>query len=305
MNLRVVTPYFIENMAKSKIIVCAHKQDFMAHNDVYMPLQVGKALSNIDLGVQGDDEGDNISEKNPNYCELTGLYWAWKNLKDADYIGLAHYRRYFNFKTTSECVYSIEDFINSGVADIDPIEVLQGYDIILPEPTYLDHSVADAYIYAHVIEDFYIMNRVILKHYPDYEQTIKDFLFRDNRWIAFNMFFTSKSIFDKYCEWLFPILQEIEANVRLSGYKFQKRVFGFMSELLLPLYCMHNKMKIKFMPICMVGDHTIKKEKVRMAYLKYRNKFEFALMRPKYKNIDCFGRLCHVDNYLKMDGIYL
>ena len=85
---------------------------------------------------------------------------------------------------------------------------LKGYDIMLPEATYMNHSIADAYIYAHVIEDFYIMNRVILKHYPEYEQTIKDFFFRDNRWIAFNMFFTSKVIFNEYCEWLFPILQD-------------------------------------------------------------------------------------------------
>lgn len=290
-------------MTKSKIIVCAHKQDFMAQNDVYMPLQVGKALSNVDLGVQGDNDGENISVKNPNYCELTGLYWAWKNLQDVDYIGLAHYRRYFNLKQTPISIYSVEDFKRSGIVDVNPVDCLKGYDIILPEATYMDHSIADAYIYAHVIEDFYIMNRVILKHYPEYEQTIKDFFFRDNRWIACNMFFTSKAIFNDYCEWLFPILQEIENNVRLSGYKFQKRIFGFMSELLLPLYCIHNKLRIKFMPICMVGDKTEKKEKLRMAYLKYRNNFEFSMMRPKYKNINCYGKLCHVDSYLKMDGI--
>ena len=100
----------------------------MAHNDVYMPLQVGKALSDVDLGVQGDDEGDNISTKNPNYCELTGLYWAWKNLKDADYIGLAHYRRYFDFKGTGMGygMYSVEDFKRSGIMDVNPENALVG-----------------------------------------------------------------------------------------------------------------------------------------------------------------------------------
>ncbi len=178
-------------MTKSKIIVCAHKQDFMAHNDIYMPLQVGKALSNVDLGVQGDDEEDNISEKNPNYCELTGLYWAWKNLKDVDYVGLVHYRRYFNFENTGYGSYSVDDFKQSGILESNPVDCLDGYDIILPKPFHMDHSNADEYIYAHVIEDFYIMNRVILKYYPEYEQTIKDYFYRDNRWIAFNMFFTS------------------------------------------------------------------------------------------------------------------
>ena len=88
-------------MSKSKIIVCAHKKDFVMDNELYMPLQVGKAIAKVDLGFQGDDTGDNISAKNPNYCELTGLYWAWKNL-DADYIGLAHYRRHFKGKKKSD-----------------------------------------------------------------------------------------------------------------------------------------------------------------------------------------------------------
>lgn len=290
-------------MTKSKIIVCAHKQDFMAQNDVYMPLQVGKALSNVDLGVQGDNDGENISVKNPNYCELTGLYWAWKNLQDVDYIGLAHYRRYFNFKHTLFDAYSVDDFGRSGILDVDPVDVLGNFDIILPKPYRMECSVADDYIYAHIMEDFYIMSRVVLKHHPDYEQTMKDFFFRDNRRIASNMFFTTRKVFDDYCSWLFPILEETENLVRMSEYKFQKRIFGFMSEMLLPLYCMHNKLKIKFVPICMVGEKTKKEEKLRMALLNMRNNFKFSLFRPKYKNIDCFGRLCHIDMYLKMDNI--
>lgn len=290
-------------MSRSKIIVCAHKQDFMAQNDVYMPLQVGKALSSIDLGVQGDDEGDNISSKNPNYCELTGLYWAWKNLTDVDYVGLAHYRRYFNFNKSSVDTYSVEDFLKSGILDVNPEDVLQDYDIILPSPAYMERSVADAYIYAHVIEDFYIMNRVILRHYPDYEQTIKDFFFRNNRWICFNMFYTSKKIFDDYCSWLFPILNEIESHVRMSGYKFQKRIFGFMSELLLPLYAIHNGLKIKYVPVCMIGEKTLKSKRLKKIFLKWRTQIRFAQLCPRYKHINCYGRLCHVDSYLKMDNI--
>ena len=80
-----------------KILVCCHKKDVFASDPPYFPIQVGKALSSVDLGITGDDTGDNISGKNPSYCELTGLYWAWKNLKDTDVIGLCHYRRYFDF----------------------------------------------------------------------------------------------------------------------------------------------------------------------------------------------------------------
>ena len=76
-----------------KVIVAAHKPYRMPQDSMYLPLQVGRAVADQDLGWQGDNTGDNISLKNPYYCELTGLYWAWKNLK-ADAIGLVHYRRF-------------------------------------------------------------------------------------------------------------------------------------------------------------------------------------------------------------------
>ena len=82
-----------------KILVATHKKYWMPEDDVYLPIHVGRE-GKADLGYVGDNTGDNISEKNANYCELTGLYWAWKNLK-CDYIGLCHYRRYFAHTTSS------------------------------------------------------------------------------------------------------------------------------------------------------------------------------------------------------------
>ena len=81
-----------------KILVVAHKQCEIPKDDVYLPIQVGKVLHpDLNLGYQPDNDGENISEKNPYYSELTAIYWAWKNLK-ADYIGLVHYRRYLGMK---------------------------------------------------------------------------------------------------------------------------------------------------------------------------------------------------------------
>ena len=73
---------------KIRVIVAAHKAYRMPEDPMYLPLHVGKAGKELELGFQGDNTGENISEKNPSFCELTGIYWAWKNL-DADYVGLA------------------------------------------------------------------------------------------------------------------------------------------------------------------------------------------------------------------------
>ena len=80
-------------MSKTVILVCAHKKDRCLSHEPYLPIQVGKAISTVDLGFTSDDTGDNISDKNRSFCELTAHYWAWKNLGEADYVGLSHYRR--------------------------------------------------------------------------------------------------------------------------------------------------------------------------------------------------------------------
>ena len=77
-----------------KILVAAHKKYHIPQNPMYIPIHVGHVLAKQEFRWQGDDTGNNISSKKTNYCELTALYWAWKNL-DADAIGLVHYRRYF------------------------------------------------------------------------------------------------------------------------------------------------------------------------------------------------------------------
>ena len=82
---------------KIKIYVVCHKPSYVPENPYLYPIQVGTALSKSPLeGMLHDNEGDNISDRNKSYCELTAQYWAWKN-EDADYYGFFHYRRYFAF----------------------------------------------------------------------------------------------------------------------------------------------------------------------------------------------------------------
>ena len=108
-------------MKNIKIIVATHKKYNMPKDNMYLPVHVGRQGKD-DIGYQGDNEGENISEKNPFYCELTGLYWAWKNL-NADYIGLAHYRRNFVYKKGKnkfECIAS-KEYMNKKLDEADVI----------------------------------------------------------------------------------------------------------------------------------------------------------------------------------------
>ena len=98
-------------MKSVKIIIATHKKfNEPKDTNLYLPVYVG-AEGKDDLGYQKDNEGDNISKLNPYFCELTGIYWAWKNL-DADYIGLVHYRRFFTTKKkTFDNSIQIDDVI--------------------------------------------------------------------------------------------------------------------------------------------------------------------------------------------------
>ena len=98
------------NKTDTKILVCCHTNDIYKSDEQYFPIHVGKEISDKIINIQGDNTGDNISEKNKSFCELTGMYWAWKNLPKSDYIGLCHYRRYFDF--TSKFSFSIISILN-------------------------------------------------------------------------------------------------------------------------------------------------------------------------------------------------
>lgn len=231
-------------MKKSKItiLVVTHKPDKVYKDDIYTPIHVGRAISKYKkemTNMIGDDTGDNISVKNPNFCELTAQYWAWKNLKDVEYIGLCHYRRYFETKITEE---NIEKLLGDK------------YDAILPRPLKIRHPVGSRLIQSCCLEDTYIFMDAMKKLYPDYVPTAINYL-NGNKVIAFNMFIMRKSLFDRYAQWEFAILSEMEKFVRLSGYSRMRRLYGYIGEVLLPIYALYNKWHIRYdKVVSMVGE---------------------------------------------------
>ena len=223
-----------------RIIVATHKKYEMPIDSIYLPLHVGAAEKNIDFGYMKDDTGENISNLNSSFCELTGLYWAWKNLK-ADYIGLVHYRRHFCVKKKSK--KPIENVLTGKEAN----EILKTSDIIVPKKRrYYIESLYSHYKHTHYFSQLDETRKILEEMYPEY---IKDYdqVIRRSWGYMFNMMILRRDYMDEYCTWLFNILFElkcrvetgkVEDSVNLS--RFQGRFYGRISEILFNVWLVHQ-----------------------------------------------------------------
>lgn len=227
-----------------KIIVAAHKKYQMPTDDVYLPLHVGAEGkkddigNSLDLGYTKDNSGDNISEKNASYCELTGLYWMWKNL-DADYLGLVHYRRHFKEKGTGK---NFRNVLTGKKLD----EILDKHSLLLPKKRhYFIETNRSQYLHAHHKEGLEETENVIREFYPEYLKSFNTVMKRRSGH-RFNMFIMSKSLLNDYCEWLFGILFRVEKRVDISSWnQSEQRVFGYLSERLLDVWIDKNNLSYK------------------------------------------------------------
>lgn len=211
----------------------------------YRALQVGSALHERLPYIQ-DDTGEHISDKNPSFCELTGLYWIWKNVR-ADFIGLCHYRRYFvNEKGEVLNEKEIRNF-------------LKEYDIILPEPMVfksMNHEcIPDSlttmtqYQQDHYMNDLITAGEYIAEHCPEYKASFRRAM-ESRRCFGYNMMAARKEIFDSYCSWLFPILFYLESVRQMIWEdRYQNRVFGFLSERLFNVWLEEQHFNIITLPV--------------------------------------------------------
>lgn len=251
-----------------KIIVATHKKYRMPEDSIYLPIHVG-ANGNVIDDFLGDDTGDNISKKNPSYCELTGLYWAYRNL-DCEYLGLAHYRRHF-----AQGRFTKRHFGDRfrAVATGQRIEsLLERYDVILPRKmNYVIESIYDHYIHTHYPEPLDETRRILAEFYPEYLDSF-DQVMNHRAAHMFNMFVMKKTDADRYCHWMFAVLEELESRVDISWYNaFQARVYGRISELLLNVWIIQEGLTYKELPI------------VYMENVHWVNKF-FKFMISKLMN---------------------
>ena len=223
-----------------QIVVATHKKYRMPDDPMYLPLHVGAEGKTdgqgkpLDLGYMKDNVGENISKKNGGYCELTGLYWAWKNLK-ADYIGLVHYRRHFTNGTKPK------DRFDSILTYQQIASELSKYRIFVPKKRhYYIETLSSHYAHTHYIEQLDKTREIISKKYPDYLETF-DLVIQQRSGYMFNMMIMRRDDLNRYCTWLFDILFELEDQIDSSQLStFQQRYPGRISEIIFNVWLQYQ-----------------------------------------------------------------
>ena len=192
-----------------------------------IPIQVGAALTDKRIAILCDNVGDNISERNRRYSEMTAFYWMWKNDKVANYLGICHYRRLWK--------------------DLDKIAikiVQSDIDAVLPLPTLCKHSVHEDYLLKHIPSVWRPMMDILKKRSPDYWEAAQE-IFQGRIFFASNMCILSREVLDDLCEWMFPIVSDVEDIIGDINDSYYNRYAGFCTERLITLYFLYNKHKWK------------------------------------------------------------
>jgi hypothetical protein len=230
----------------TRIFVITHKKFHAPQEEGYIPLQVGRALGE-NLGYLCDDTGDNISVKNKSFCELTGIYWIWKNVS-CDIVGICHYRRFF----VKDHVRLSKEYIEETLQTYDAITVRSG---LTPSTSVWVH-----YGTCHYEKDLQTVRDIIAEKYPDYLEAF-DLSTHCNLFSIGNMIITTKTVFDRYCAWLFDILFEAERRIDISAYDDrQKRIFGFLAERLLRVWLSNHALKIREEDLLIEDDIALAEE---------------------------------------------
>lgn len=243
-----------------KLFTITHKPFTPPEDPMYIPLHVGRANA-CGLGFLGDDTGDHISAYNPFFCELTGMYWLWKNYRTSDYIGICHYRRYL---------------INeSGALFTEPeIEAkLSQFDIMTTRLLELPFPYEHGFAQNHHKKDLETTKTVLKEKYPSYADTFDRLVHGAHTYFG-NIFITSKKRYDSYCAWLFDILFEVQKRTDFTGYNdYHKRLFGFLSEFLQTVWIRQNGLRACECKVGMIGEkyETRKLRRQLASFLETRN----------------------------------
>lgn len=194
------------------------------------PLQVGTELTEERIAKYCDNTGENISTKNVNYCELTALYWIWKNrlqivhdIYGIEYYGLFHYRRLLDIAE--------EDLMRLKVNDVD---------VVLPYPTIHEPDISEHHARYVKETDWQAMLQALEELQPDYARNFAEIL-SQKYFYNYNLLIAKKSVLADYCAWLFPVLKRTEELSMPKGWERADRYIGYLGENLMTLYFLYHK----------------------------------------------------------------
>lgn len=210
-----------------KVFVAAHKDYAFPSDPTYQPIHVGRLNAASSLPFAGDDTGDHISELNKTYCELTGLYWAWRNTTHEAY-GLVHYRRYFAG--------------SNGVATGSEMQqMLSGADVVVARRRfYVVETVRQQYSHAHHESDLDAA-RAAVGVLDAGALNAFDSVMNARGLSLYNMFLMRQPLLNDYGSWLFPILELAAKDIPLESYgPQQRRVVGYLGERLFNVWLARN-----------------------------------------------------------------
>lgn len=231
-----------------QIYTAYHRAAPLIHSRSVVPIHVGRAVAKAPLdGMIGDDTGDSISDRNASYCELTGLYWAWKNGGDSDYVGLMHYRRVLDlggrYPTGSAERYLDSFDIDDWLAEAEAwLDTDLSADIVVPRMHQMGLTVAENYRKNHPPADFDVTRDIIARDHPDFLSSF-DTVTQGRSIRLGNIALMRREIFDRYCTWLFDVLAKVEAaDQDRSHYSTRQfRYLGFLAERLLTVFVAYEQ----------------------------------------------------------------
>ena len=224
----------------TKIWLIGHRKTTEPYweTELYQPIQIGTGVTFLSIR---DNTGDNIAEWNKAYCEMTGVYWIWKNTDLPDYVGICQYRRRLPFKDAAE----VEKIFKSS-------------DVIAAEPLKMGKTPYEQYSHCHNVADMETAEEVIKQKFPEYANGFDAYIKKGNTLFYSNGFVMRRQDFLDYCDFFFGFAQEfrkrrgwdtleqemsdIEGEMirgeraKTRGLGYQSEVFGFMSERMLTLF---------------------------------------------------------------------
>ncbi len=238
------------------ILVCTHKLTYVPQSKILFPIFVGRSRNDINLpdSYLEDNSNDNISDLNGSYCELTGLYWAWKNV-DSDFIGLCHYRRYFSFRSKGKFKQVINSFLHycghiyyaiasqpkvglyypyqyTVTTESELSDIVEGFehdfiDWVKREPNCelfalkpVDKGTMSNYFQFSSISGSHhleIIRKVIASTFPDILPYYNKTL-SSNKLFYANMIVMKRELFQSYCTFMFTSLDKYNSILLQEGY---------------------------------------------------------------------------------------